>query len=113
MMGLLTTPKIKINGQLVPNTRWGENNIPLGPGTYHVWVATPWLFDMGAAQMTVQVHQAQGLRAYYKPPAVVFLGGALGFEPQKTPGMLFVWLPFALVGALVLLILLLALVASI
>ncbi|WP_054812954.1 hypothetical protein [Nocardia arizonensis] len=112
LLGLLTKPKISINGQPVPNTRWGENHIPVGPGNYHVWVATPWLFDMGAAQLPVQIAPGQGIRVYYKPPAVVFVNGAIGLTPQKTPGMVFVWLPIALVGVLVLLILVLTLAVS-
>ncbi len=112
MLGLLTKPKIRVNGHQVPITRWGENHIPVGPGTHHVWVATPWLFDMGAAQLPVQVTPGPGARVYYKPPAVVFLNGAIGLGPQKTPGVLFVFLPFVIIAVFVLLILILALVAG-
>ncbi|WP_405179088.1 hypothetical protein OG225_35010 [Nocardia sp. NBC_01377] len=113
LLGLLVKPKIKINGQQVPNTRWGDNHIPVGPGTYHVWIATPWLFDMGPGEMPVQVGPGPGARVYYKPPAVFFLKGAIGFGPQKTPGILLVWLPLAIVAVLTVLLFVLALAASV
>ncbi|MEV0296541.1 hypothetical protein [Nocardia sp. NPDC050710] len=112
MLGLLTKPKITINGQQVPNTRWGENHIPVGPGNYQVWIATPWLFDMGANQLPVQVSGGPGTRVYYKPPAAFFLKGAIGTVPQKTPGMLFIWLPFAIAAVFIVLMLLLTVVAA-
>ncbi|MET7769125.1 hypothetical protein [Nocardia sp. NPDC005366] len=113
LLGLLTTPKIKINGQQVPNTRWGDNHIPVGPGNYHIWIATPWLFDMGANELPVQINPGPGARVYYKPPAVFFLKGAIGFGPQKTPGMLLAWLPLAIVLLFTFLMLVLALAASV
>jgi hypothetical protein len=103
LLGLLTKPKIRINGQQVPGTRWGPTHIPVGPGTYQVWVATPWLFDMGSNQITVQVAEGAGTRIYYRTPAVFFLSGAMGLVPQKTPGILFIYLGWALVALLVLL----------
>ncbi|MET8653433.1 hypothetical protein [Nocardia aurea] len=113
LLGLLVKPKIKINGQQVPNTRWGDNHIPVGPGTYHVWIATPWLFDMGPGEMPVQVGPGPGARVYYKPPAVFFLKGAIGFGPQKTPGILLVWLPLAIVALFTVLMFVLALAAAV
>ncbi|WP_254189828.1 hypothetical protein [Nocardia noduli] len=113
LYGLLVKPKIKINGQQVPNTRWGDNHIPVGPGTYHVWIATPWLFDMGPGEMPVQVGSGPGARVYYKPPAVFFFKGAIGFGPQKTPGILLAWLPLTIVAVLTVLLFVLALAASV
>lgn len=99
----LTKPKILVNGQRVPNTRWGANHIPVGPGQYHVRVTTPWLFDMGPANVTVPIAEGQATRFYYKAPVVIFLNGAIGPVPQKAPGMLFLYIVWALVAVMFLL----------
>lgn len=105
----LVTPKIFVNGQPVPHARWGQTHVPVGPGMYHVRVVTPWLTEMGPAEMQVPVQPGSGSKVYYKPPAVIFLKGAIGPEPQKTPGMLFMLLPFAALGLVFLLMFALAL----
>lgn len=112
LLGLLTKPKIKINGQQVPNTKWGTNHIPVQPGQYHVWVATPWLFDMGPNQLPVQIGSGPGTRVYYQAPAVIFLKGAIGLTPQKTPGIVFIYITWVLVGLLILLNIVLAFAAA-
>ncbi|QIS08138.1 hypothetical protein [Nocardia arthritidis] len=104
----LVKPKIRINGQPVPVTQWGPNHIPVGPGTYDVWVATPWMFDMGPAQTQVQVGPGQGTRVYYRTPALIFLKGAIGPVPQKTPGAIAMLIVFALLIVLIFLPTLLA-----
>ncbi|MFD0362053.1 hypothetical protein ACFQZZ_11445 [Nocardia sp. GCM10030253] len=99
----LTKPKILVNGQRVPNTRWGQNHIPVGPGQYHVKVTTPWLFDMGPATVTAPIAEGQGTRFYYRAPVVIFLNGAIGQVPQKTPGMVFLYITWALTALIILL----------
>ncbi len=99
----ITKPKIEINGQRVPNTKWGENHIPVGPGQYHLKVCTPWLFDMGPAQDQVMINEGQGVRYYYRPPAIIFLDGAMGQVPQKTPALIFIYISWGLAGLIFLL----------
>ncbi|GAA5047395.1 hypothetical protein [Nocardia callitridis] len=99
----LTKPKIEVNGQRVPNTRWGANHIPVGQGQYHVRVSTPWLFDMGPAQVVVPMADGQAHRFYYRTPAVLFLDGAIGPGPQKTPGIVFIYISWALCALIILL----------
>ncbi|MFC9893074.1 hypothetical protein ACFVMC_05230 [Nocardia sp. NPDC127579] len=99
----LSKPKIRINGQQVPNTRWGENHIPVGPGQYHLQVCTPWLFDMGPAQDQVVVADGQGVRYFYRPPAIIFINGALGQFPQKTPAILFLYIAWGAAAVIFLL----------
>ncbi|MGW6424174.1 hypothetical protein ACWF82_15995, partial [Nocardia sp. NPDC055053] len=106
----LVKPKIFVNGQPVPDTRWGQNHVPVGPGQYHVRVVTPWLFDMGPAEMVAPVGPGPGSTVYYKPPAVFFFKGAIGPEPQKTPGLILTLLPGALAAVLFLLMFVLILV---
>ncbi|MET8876420.1 hypothetical protein ACWEO2_11945 [Nocardia sp. NPDC004278] len=108
----ITKPKILVNGQRVPNTRWGQNHIPVGPGQYHVRVTTPWLFDMGPANATAVVQEGQGARFYYKPPAIIFLNGAIGPVPQKTPGVVFIYITWAFAALIILLNILLIAGAS-
>ncbi|GAB2651071.1 hypothetical protein GCM10027088_31610 [Nocardia goodfellowii] len=98
MLGLLTKPKIFINGQQVPTTRWGENHIPVGPGQYHLRVSTPWLLDMGPADQQVALGEGQGVRYYYKPPAMFWLPGAIGEFPQKTPGVVIIYVLYGLMA---------------
>ncbi|MFI5715021.1 hypothetical protein [Nocardia sp. NPDC051750] len=100
---MITKPKILVNGQQVPNTRWGANHIPVGAGQYHLKVSTPWLFDMGPAQTPVPVQPGQAVRYYYRAPAVIFLNGALGPGPQKTPGIIFTYIGFGLAALILLL----------
>ncbi|MFE6922785.1 hypothetical protein ACFVAV_17230 [Nocardia sp. NPDC057663] len=99
-MMALVKPKIFVNGQRVPDTRWGQTHVPVGPGQYHVRVVTPWLFDIGQAEIQVPVGQGPGSKVYYRSPAAIFVKGAIGWEPQKTPGLIFVWLPWAGVAVL-------------
>ncbi|NEW27501.1 hypothetical protein GV790_12550 [Nocardia cyriacigeorgica] len=99
----ITKPKIIVNGQQVPNTLWGANHIPVGPGQHHVKVSTPWLFDMGPATTAVPVAEGQAARLYYRAPALIFLNGAIGPGPQKTPGMVFVYISWACAALLILL----------
>ncbi|MEV6063619.1 hypothetical protein AB0L62_26755 [Nocardia asteroides] len=99
----LVKPKIFVNGQRVPDTRWGRNHVPVGPGQYHVRVVTPWLFDMGPAQAVVPVGAGPGSTVYYRSPAVFFFNGAIGDRPQKTPGLVLTLLPGAVVLVLFLL----------
>ena len=108
----ITKPKILVNGQQVPNTRWGQNHIPVGPGQYHVKVTTPWLLDMGPANVTAAIQEGQGARFYYKPPAIIFLNGAIGPVPQKTPGAVFIYITWAFAALIILLNILLIAGAS-
>ncbi|RJO77313.1 hypothetical protein D5S18_13250 [Nocardia panacis] len=99
----LVKPKIRINGHPVPVTRWGSTHIPVGPGVYDIWVATPWIFDMGAAGTRVMLQPGQAARIYYRSPALIFLNGAIGPEPQKTPGAVFMYIMWAVILLLVVL----------
>ncbi|WP_228812668.1 MULTISPECIES: hypothetical protein [Nocardia] len=98
----ITKPKIFVNGQQVPNTRWGANHIPVGAGNYHVRVVTPWLFDMGPADAPVSVQPGQAVRYYYRAPAIIFMNGAIGPVPQKTPGMVFLYVSWGIAALIIL-----------
>ncbi|MEU1985202.1 hypothetical protein [Nocardia sp. NPDC019395] len=106
----LTKPKILVNGQQVPNTRWGANHIPVGAGNYHLRVSTPWLIDMGPADVAVPMQPGQAVRYYYRTPAFFFLKGAIGPVPQKTPGMVAMFVIWGISGVFILLMVLMMII---
>jgi hypothetical protein len=81
-----TGPTIEINGQPV-RANWGQWPLDLVPGNYHVRVFTRYLGQFGSAQLNVTVYPGQQVTVFYRPPAVIGMGGAIGFTPQKTRGM--------------------------
>jgi hypothetical protein len=99
----LTGPRILVNGQQVPNAKWGMTHIPVGAGQHHVQVKTRWLWDFGTAEAVVPVADGQSTRVFYRTPATWFVGGAIGPVPQKTPGMMFLYISWGILGLLVLL----------
>ena len=109
---MLTKPKIFVNGQQVPNTQWGPNHIPVGAGHYHLKVHTPWLIEMGPAEVPVALQDGQAVRYYYRTPVMIFLRGAIGPEPQKTPGMVAMYVLYGVVALFLLLNFLLLLVSA-
>ena len=82
----LTGPKVTINGRPA-DVRWGQAPFDLPAGNYHVEVVTRYLGGMGPAALPVAVYPGQLTTVYYRPPAVLGMKGAIGFTPQKTPGM--------------------------
>lgn len=83
----LTGPKVVINGQPA-KVRWGQAPFDLPAGNYHLRVATRYLGEFGPAELPVTINPGQLTTVYYRPPATMGVKGALGFTPQKTPGML-------------------------
>lgn len=84
--GVFINPTAVINGQTVP-LGWGENVIPAPPGVHHIQIYMQWLWKQGKAQITVDNTQAPAPPIYYAMPYTAFQGGAIGFEPQKNPGL--------------------------
>ncbi|MFI6169521.1 hypothetical protein ACIBCN_22255 [Nocardia sp. NPDC051052] len=94
-----TGPRIFINGQEVPDARWGDTVIPLAPGIYRVHVYTAGLRwakflglqrlsnDFGFTDAFIPVPHEHSTRTYYRSPIVAMLPGALDPQPQQSPGM--------------------------
>lgn len=83
-----TRPTVTINGQPVKD-EWGQQRYDLLEGTYHVRVATrTMLWEVGAAHLTVVVRPGLMTLVYYRAPMPLF-PGAIGFTPQRTPGLWF------------------------
>jgi hypothetical protein len=85
IMMATTGPTIEINGQAV-RANWGPWSIDLVAGNYHVYVYTRYLGETGPAQLNVTVYPGQQVTVFYRSP-VAGMRGAIGFTPQKTPGM--------------------------
>lgn len=84
--GVFINPTAIINGQVVPLS-WGHNVIPAPPGVHHITIYMQWLWKQGTAEITVDNSQAPAPPVYYAMPYTAFNKGAIGFEPQKNPGL--------------------------
>ncbi|MEV4643912.1 hypothetical protein [Saccharopolyspora sp. NPDC049357] len=84
---LLFKPQVTINGQPGPVLTWGKNPIDLPPGQHQIRVHVNYLWKVGYATAVIPVGAGQQLDVYYKPPAMVFMDGAIGPTPQDTPGL--------------------------
>ncbi|WP_245717825.1 hypothetical protein [Nocardia miyunensis] len=107
----LSSPRILLNGQEVPGSRWGTTHIPVGAGQYHVQVKTKWLWDYGPGDAVVPVADGQSTKVYYRSPVMWMFQGAIGPVPQKTPGVTAMYIIWGIVAALILLELIVGLAA--
>ncbi|MEV6430523.1 hypothetical protein [Nocardia sp. NPDC051463] len=115
----LTGPTILVNGQVVPETRWGTTYIPVPPGLYHVRVylrksiramllgVRPMGSDFGFADAMIPVAEGHRTSTHYRGPMVPILNGALAPQQPRSPGR--TW--FLIVWAIVLMCILLAITA--
>lgn len=83
---VLVTPTAVINGQMVP-LRWGENVIPAPPGVHHITIYVQWMWKTGVAEITVDNTRAPAAPVHYSMPYTNFHKGAIGFQPQASPGL--------------------------
>ncbi len=77
-------PVATINGHQV-QLQWGDNPIPLQPGVYDVQVHTKYLWDIGKARIQVDNRHGGNVSVYYAAPVIVFVAGAIDFQPVKPP----------------------------
>jgi hypothetical protein len=79
------SPKAVINGQLVP-LRWGDNHLPAPRGSHAIEIYVPYLWKFGRASIVVD--NSTGVPpVYYAAPVWTWMRGAIGFQPQRTPGL--------------------------
>ena len=107
----LSSPRILLNGQEVPGSRWGTTHIPVGAGQYHVQVKTKWIWDFGPGDAVVPVAEGQSTKVYYRSPVMWMLKGAIGPVPQKTPGVTAMYIIWGILAVLILLELIVGLAA--
>jgi hypothetical protein len=82
----LTGVKVEINGQPA-KVPWGQAPFDLPAGNYHLRVSARWFGVFGTAELPVVVYPGQLVTVYYRPPSLKWMRGAIGFTPQKSPGM--------------------------
>lgn len=117
---ILTRPVIRVNGQLVPETKWGATHIPVGPGQHHVRIDTGpfpkwWPFTgflgsagtptIGEAEAVVPVAKGCSTPVFYRTPIINRFIGTIGPVPQRPRGMLWAYFVWTLSAILVLLML--------
>jgi hypothetical protein len=85
-LGVIVNPTAVINGQTVP-LRWGENVIPAPAGVHNIDIYIQWLWKQGKARITVDNTRAPAPPVYYAMPYTAFNAGAIGFQPQRNPGL--------------------------
>lgn len=96
----LFKPIATINGQEV-KLIWGENLIPAPPGLHQITIHIPYLWKVGTATITVD-NTAGAPTVHYSAPMWAFGGGAIGYEPQKFPGMTAVIILYGALAAFIL-----------
>lgn len=82
---VLTPPRLTLNGQET-RLKWGENQVPVQPGRYDVWIHVPYLWKIGQAGMPVEVPPGGQVPVFYAAPWFMSLPGAIGHEPVEAPG---------------------------
>lgn len=82
----LTRPVVTLKGRSM-EVEWGETPFDLPAGNHHVRVAARHHGEFGPAELSVTIHPGRVTTVYYRPPAGVWMKGAIGFAPQKTRGM--------------------------
>ncbi|GAA3683125.1 hypothetical protein GCM10022237_47300 [Nocardioides ginsengisoli] len=96
----MITPSIHIDGYPVP-ARYGENVYPVVPGQHAVAGHAQWMWRFGHATQAFQVAPGQTVDIFYAAPALTFLSGRIGFEKQRTPGLVALIALFAVLLLLV------------
>lgn len=85
-------PLVKVDGRPIPNLAWGVNHIPARPGYHQVTVCISQLgMEYGPAHTIVPVAEGHTTRVYYRSPIERYVAGAIGPQPQATPGMAIVY----------------------
>ncbi|HCT80275.1 MAG TPA: hypothetical protein DGT23_27680 [Micromonosporaceae bacterium] len=87
-------PRASINGHEV-QLNWGENVLPAPLGQHQVEVHVPYLWKFGKAAITVDNSQAVPV-LNYAAPVWTWQRGAIGYEPQKHPGLTAAWIVYGL-----------------
>lgn len=83
----MISPLIAIDGFSAP-AQWQRNVFPVPVGRRHLTAQSNYLWTFGRAELDVEVATEQTVEVYYAGPLLTFLGGRMGFEPQKRGGMI-------------------------
>lgn len=80
-----TPPRLTLNGQET-KLAWGDNQIPVPPGRYDLWIHVPYLWQVGQAGMPVDAPPGTQIPVFYSAPWWMFQPGAIGHQPVEAPG---------------------------
>ena len=94
-------PKAIINGHTIP-LKWGDNSIPAPMGTHQIEIYVPYLWKFGSATIVVDNTQYAPV-IHYSAPVWAFGGGAIGYEPQKHPGLTAAYVMYGVLALLIVL----------
>lgn len=83
----MITPSIQLDGYPVA-AQYGQNVYPIAPGLHRVSGHAQWMWRYGHAEQQFQVAPGQTADVFYAAPALTFISGRIGFEKQRTPGLL-------------------------
>lgn len=82
-----TEIRVRLNGQPVP-AEWGHNTYLVREGLYRIAISAEYVSEYGQTTTTLDVPAGQRVGLHYSPPAVTFLPGRTGTEPQRSAGAL-------------------------
>lgn len=82
----MITPLLAIDGHQAPVV-WERNVIPVPVGRRHLTAQSTYLWTYGRAELDVDLAPEQTVEVYYAGPLLTFMGGRIGFEPQKRGGV--------------------------
>lgn len=103
----MISPLIAIDGYPAPAV-WERNVFPVPVGRRRITTQSTYLWTFGRAELDVDVAPEQTVEVYYAGPVITFMGGRIGFEPQKRGGMV----PLIVLLAFVVLVIVLAIVGA-
>lgn len=82
----LTGPTVTLDGYPI-RAEWGLIPLDVPAGRHHIKVHTRYGRPKGIAEIEVLVHPGEQVLLYYRAPAIMLIGGAIGTQPQQTPGI--------------------------
>ncbi|MCA0335576.1 MAG: hypothetical protein LCH66_01715 [Actinobacteria bacterium] len=107
----MVVPSCRINGHPVP-TRYGVQDLVVWPGRNHVALEAQWMRTYGRAALDVDVAPGQVVEVFYAAPLHQFMDGSIGLVKQKRKGAGLMLGCLGVVLLAVLVLVLLALLAS-
>ncbi|WP_143261707.1 hypothetical protein [Allokutzneria sp. NRRL B-24872] len=95
-------PTVVINGQ-PRQVEWGQMPVDLPAGQHTIEVGFQYMGKpRGLARVTIPVHPGQVQPVFYRAPAYIFIGGAMGPTRPATPGAI---VNYVVIGVAVLMML--------
>lgn len=94
-------PTVTLNGRPVPGA-WGRSVYPVPAGQYQVDAAVYTMIRFGQASYGLNVLPGKTAEVYYSPSTNGMVPGAMGAEPQRTPGLTYAIVVYVVLGIILL-----------